>query len=163
MIRFSVTLFVAIILATSCAVTIDRESSDEKENALGNHWLKPAPEDIWPGIPRFQKVKFFEVSASKLDTAEYWLNEVLYLYSDSETIEYFGRPEFKCPDLTNAYLLRANYLNGGTGHFDVSITGTIVVVEHHSLGGGIKMYQSSLIACLPTEPTNVYSWVSSDI
>lgn len=147
---------ITTLFIISCASTKETPVDTTKV-----HWLEPVPEGVLSYEIEFPKAKIFEVPASKLGTAEYWLKDALYLPGNSGTVKYFGQPDFECPALNKAYLLRANYLNGGTGHFDVSIKDRIVIVGHFSLGGGTIMHQSALVACLPVEPTHVFSDVSS--
>jgi hypothetical protein len=47
----------------------------------------------------------------------------------------FGRPAFRCSEGSALYLVRAAYLNGGTGEFKLWWVGTARVVAHASLGG----------------------------
>ena len=54
------------------------------------------------GIP---SDSFFEVPASKLATAEFWLANITTL--PQENAAYFGRPEFKCSASATQYLVRA--------------------------------------------------------
>jgi hypothetical protein len=124
-------------------------------------WLEAAPSSIgpareWIAIPR---ADFFEVPASKLATAEYWLADKMLLVQ--ENAAYFGRADFKCAAGSALYLIRASYLNGGTGDFQVRWAGAALVVSHDSLGSATNINKSALVACLSRRPTAIFSSIGS--
>lgn len=96
-------------------------------------WLDPVPSSLGP--PREWKAipsdSFFEVPASKLATAEFWLANITILVQKNAV--YFGRPEFQCSASSTLYLVRAAYLNGGTGDFKLFWADSALVVSHVSL------------------------------
>src|ERR1700755_124274 len=53
---------------------------------------------------------FFEVPASKLAAAEFYLSKEASV-EDPAAASYFGRPEFKCGPPSRVYLMRALYEN----------------------------------------------------
>jgi hypothetical protein len=124
-------------------------------------WLEPVPSSL--GSPREWKVipneSFFEIPASKLATAEFWLANITTLVQKNAA--YFGRPEFNCSAGATLYLVRAAYLNGGTGDFKLFWAGSALVVAHVSLGSATNLSKSSLIVCLSIQPTAIYSLTSS--
>ncbi len=100
--------------------------------------------------------RFFEVPASKLDTAEYWLEDKPFLALDTDGIRYFGQHNFACPERTAPYLIRAVYENGGTGGFSIIRHGTTLLVRHYSLGRASKMRRTGLVVCLDFKPTEIF-------
>jgi hypothetical protein len=124
-------------------------------------WLETVPSSLgpsreWIAIPRADS---FEVPASKLPTAEYWLADKMLLVQ--ENASYFGRADFKCAAGSALYLIRASYLNGGTGDFQVRWAGAALVVSHDSLGSATNTSKSALVACLSKRPTAIFSSVGS--
>jgi len=124
-------------------------------------WLDHVPSSLgspheWMGIP---SDSFFEVPASKLATAEFWLANITTV--PQENAAYFGRSEFKCSASATQYLVRAAYLNGGTGNFELFWAGSALVVSHASLGSATNVSKSALVVCLSKQPTAVYSFTSS--
>jgi hypothetical protein len=122
-------------------------------------WLETVPSSLgreWIAIPH---ADFFEVPASKLPTAEYWLADRMLLVQ--ENASYFGRADFKCAAGSALYLIRASYLNGGTGDFQVRWAGAALVVSHDSLGSATNTSKSALVACLSKRPTAIFSSIGS--
>jgi hypothetical protein len=131
--------------------------------STSDEWLEQVPQSIgpsqnWTPIPR---ESFFEVPASKLDAAKVWLAKDFIL--DQADASYFDQPNFKCSRPSSLYLVRALYLNGGTGHFDLKWAGSAVVVSHASLGAATRPVRSVLVACLAKRPTAVYASISADM
>ncbi|MCI4569477.1 hypothetical protein [Lysobacter sp. CFH 32150] len=126
-------------------------------------WLKPAPASVgtWANWTELPASSFFEVPASKLSTAEHWLAKAPFLPQEQNDIAYFGRPDFKCSPPAKPYLLRAAYINGGTGSFALYWSGSALIVSHGSLGPGGAPSKSALVVCLSKAPTAVYSSLSS--
>jgi len=130
--------------------------------ASSEAWLDPVPASAglrsdWAEIPNDA---YFEVPASKLGTAEVWLADTAFLAQEQSGLKYFGRPDFKCPVSTKPYLVRAAYINGGTGGFGLHWAGSALVVSHASLGPGGAQHKSALVACLSTTPAAVFSSLS---
>jgi hypothetical protein len=130
--------------------------------AFSSDWLKPVPPSAgtwreWDEIPQGA---FFEVPASKLTAAEAWLADNPYLAQEQNSIDYFGRPDFKCVAPAKLYLVRALYINGGTGRFGLHWAGSSLVVSHASLGPGGPPSKSALVVCLAKVPTGVFSSLS---
>lgn len=61
--------------------------------------------------------------------------------------------EFKCSVGATLYLVRAAYLNGGTGNFELFWARSALVVSHASLGSATNLNKSALIACLSKQPS----------
>jgi hypothetical protein len=123
-------------------------------------WLEPAPASIGPSNKwmAISANAFFEVPASKLAAAESWLSERPIL--SQEGASFFGRPDFKCASFSKLYLVRAFYVNGGTGRFGLYWAGSALVVSHESLGPARDPSQSALVVCLARKPTAIYSLIS---
>ena len=126
-------------------------------------WLEQAPSSAgtWRDWTEVASGSFFEVPASKLGTAEVWLADATFLAKEQSGVTYFGRPDFACPAQTKPYLLRAAYINGGTGSFGLHWAGSVLIVSHASLGPGGAPSRSALVACLSQAPTAVFSSLSS--
>lgn len=143
----------AMFFAFSMSMCVSRVASPAEP------WLEQPPPSIgpvhdWTIIPTDN---FFEVPASRLSTAEFWLADSASLVQKDAS--YFGRADFKCS--TNLYLVRASYGNGGTGDFKLFwAAGSVLVVSHVSLGPATNLKKSALIACLPRQPTAIYGFVS---
>lgn len=144
-------LALAICLSSvaACATTSDADRDSWAQGARGN-LSEAGPEEPIPDE------RFFEISASKLDTAEYWLEDKPFLALDKEGISYFGQHNFACPAGTAPYLIRAVYENGGTGGFSIIRHGTTLLVRHYSLGRASKMRRTGLVACLDFKPTEIF-------
>ena len=103
---------------------------------------------------------FFEVSASKLDTAKFWLKDKPALLQSQEEIEFFGQKNFRCSAEKWPYLIAVKYQNGGTGSFELERSGSEILVHHSSLGRASAEQQTALIVCLDFRPTQVISSMS---
>jgi hypothetical protein len=128
-------------------------------------WLEAAPSSMG-GFGKWVKISdraFFEVPASKLDAAETSLSNVTFLAQSSGDPAYFGRPDFQCTAPSKPYLVRALYINGGTGSFSLYWADSSLVVAQGSLGSpdAPTPNKSVLVACLSKEPKAVYSVLSS--
>ena len=125
-------------------------------------WLEQVPSSAgtWRDWIEVAPGSFFEVPVSKLGTAEVWLADATFLAQEQSGVSYFGRPDFACPAQTKPYLLRAAYINGGTGSFGLHWAGSMLVVSHASLGPSGAPSRSALVACLSQAPTAVFSSLS---
>ena len=126
-------------------------------------WLEPVPSEssnwrAWKAIPIDG---FFEVPASRLGAAESYLRDQPAVAQEPGAPAYFGRPSFACPAPSKIYLVRALYMQGGTGVFSLAWAGSALVVSHAGLGSAITPKRSALVACLSTEPSAVYSAMST--
>jgi len=126
-------------------------------------WLGAVPASLgnvqqWREVP---KESFFEVSASKLPTAEAWLNDIPYLLQEQSGASFFGQPNFSCPAPNKIYLIRATYINGGTGEFALFWAGSALIVSHGSLGPSRPPSKSALVVCLSKMPTAIFSSLST--
>jgi len=125
-------------------------------------WLEQTPASVgtWRDWTEVAADSFFEVPASRLGAAEVWLADAAFLAQEQSGVTYFGRPDFECPSATKPYLIRAAYINGGTGRFSLHWVGSVLIVSHASLGLGGSPNRSALVACLSQAPTAVFSSLS---
>ena len=144
----------AVILAFLTATAVCAQSQG---------WLTfvPDAESDWRKWHAIPQDNFFEVPASRLAAASAWLANQAAVPQEAAIAAYFGRPSFRCSSASRAYLIRALYINGGTGNFGLHWSGPNLVVSHASLGAGSPPKESVLVACLDRSPLKVYSSVSS--
>ncbi|MBB3825280.1 hypothetical protein FHR50_001430 [Xanthomonas arboricola] len=133
--------------------------------AVPKAWLEPVPDSAgswrdWTAIP---ESAFFEVPAPMLSNAEALLADAAFLAQEQSDMASFGRPDFACPASTRPYLLRAAYINHGTGRFGLDWAGSMLIVSHASLGPGGPPGRSALVACLSQAPSAVFSSLSGAI
>jgi hypothetical protein len=121
-------------------------------------WLQPLPQSLRsaPNQERISEELFFEVQASKEGAAESYLAQKPIIPQTQDNVRWYGQRRFQCPEGATPYLVRAVYVNGGTGGFSVSRIGTSLVVSHGSLGHNYGAHRSALIVCLTSQPTDVY-------
>jgi hypothetical protein len=139
------------------------ELTDTYNSNKNDPWINPIPASLLTQYvtKEIPDSYFFQISASKLDTAEYWLADKSFIKEDSNTYEFFGQRNFTCPKATTPYLIRAIYYNGGTGSFSIKKVGASLLVEHDSLGKPGTILRSALVACIDFEPKNVYNSLST--
>lgn len=99
---------------------------------------------------------YFEVAASRLGTAEYWLERDAAIQLRPDSTRYFGQWAFLCPLGTAPYLVRAVYENGGTGAFSLFQGGGALLIQHASLGAANGIHRTALVVCLRERPTEVF-------
>ena len=131
-------------------------SCSETESA----WLRPPPLSLG-GVKDWTMVDetaFFEVPVSKLEAAEHALADVSVIPRDQGQ-GYFGRSDFVCEPPRRVYLVRALYMNGGTGGFTLYWAGSKLVISHSSMGGASPEKKSALVACLVQKPLEVFGAV----
>jgi hypothetical protein len=126
-------------------------------------WLQPMPSESsnWHAWKSISADDFFEVPASRLGAAESYLRDRPAVAQDLSSLAYFGRPSFACPAQGKIFLVRALYIQGGTGVFSLSWAGSALVVSHAGLGSAVTPQHSALVACLSSEPSTVYAAVSA--
>lgn len=139
-------------------IDITREPAAENSK---DPWLPPPPNDDHRQWLAIADHEYFEVPASRLATAKYWLSRTTHSLQQPSVAAYFGRKDFQCRPGTDPYLIRAAYRHGGTGRFGVAWNGKAVLVTHGSLGPGDHSHPSALVVCLPGAPEAVYSRVWS--
>ena len=101
--------------------------------------------------------QYFEIPASKLDTAEVRLaDEAILPEGEAGSARYFGHAEFQCAPPRQAHLVRAVYENGGTGVFELTRHGSVLLITHNSLGAASSVQRTALFACLDFTPTEVF-------
>lgn len=133
--------------------------------AVPKAWLERVPDSAgswrdWTAIP---ESAFFEVPGPMFSNAEALLADAAFLAQEQSDMASFGRPDFACPASTRPFLLRAAYINHGTGRFGLDWAGSMLIVSHASLGPGGPPGRSALIACLSQAPSAVFSSLSGAI
>ncbi|NJC50014.1 UNVERIFIED_ORG: hypothetical protein GGR78_003308 [Xanthomonas campestris] len=133
--------------------------------AVPQAWLERVPDSAgswrnWTAIP---ESVFFEVPGPMLPNAEALLADAAFLAQEQSDMASFGRPDFACPAATRPFLLRAAYINHGTGRFGLDWAGSMLIVSHASLGPGGPPGRSALVACLSQAPSAVFSSLSGAI
>ena len=106
--------------------------------------------------------QFYEVAASKLPRQ-------LDLLGNADFVElpydanagYLAPTDRACKPPRRLLLLRATYINGGTGSFNLYWQGSSLIVSHSSLGTPTAPHVSALIACVDRVPVRIYAWVTS--
>lgn len=125
-----------------------------------NAWLPEQPQNIKAKSgTRIADDKYFEVSASKLETAEDFLAKEP-VFAEREPVDNWGSNGFKCGDGEKPYLVRALYGNGATGVYVVAWKDDALIVGHASLGPSNPPTRSALIVCLSHAPGKIYGSVS---
>jgi hypothetical protein len=125
-----------------------------------NTWLPEQPQDIKAKSgKRISDDKYFEVSASKLETAKDFLSKES-VFPEREPVDNWGSSGFKCGDGEKPYLVRALYGNGATGGYVLAWKDNALIVGHASLGHSNPPTRSALIVCLSHAPEDVYGSVS---
>jgi hypothetical protein len=120
-------------------------------------WFHP-PKDVMP-FPRaamLPSVDVMEVAATKMPEAEEQLRDVACIEVSSQSAaELIGQSVESATG--NLYLVRAVYLNRGTGKFTVVPLGRDLLVTHNSLGRtAVPMKRQALVVRLPQKPDVVY-------
>ncbi len=101
---------------------------------------------------------YFEVVASKVPSViNHHLKNIVAVALDESGARSLTGPYFRCPENLRPFLLRALYINGGYGFFEVSQHGKSVRVFHGSMGGFTGYKKSALVACLHDLPDVVYT------
>jgi hypothetical protein len=127
-------------------------------------WVEMVPASVgnWRTQPRLAQDTFFEVPVSRLEAAESKLSQAAAVAVQRDAFAYFGRPKFRCSTSNQPYLVRASFMNGGNGKFEIRWLNSALLVSHESLGSGGARKRSVLLVCLPREPTAVFGYVESD-
>jgi hypothetical protein len=145
-------ILVAAFVASACA-------------GAPESWLQAPPRSLgashdWTEVSRSAVL---EVSVSKLASAEADLANVPFVALAPSSVEYFSQAGFRCSLPDKPFLIRAAYMNGGTGAFTLYWAGTALVVAHDSLGPKRAVQRTALVACLARQPSRVFSSVGSDL
>ena len=156
------TLLAPLLVLAGCQ-TVDVAPTVEAA-AAPEAWLEtPANLGSWRDWEEVAPSHYFEVPASKLEAARHDLSASPFLPQGPDEITYFGGGSFRCEDPARAYLVRAVYMNGGTGRYTLYWAKSSLIVSHQSLGHASPLHPSALIACLARAPTAVYGQVGSDL
>ena len=147
----------ALLMLAATGCMSKREALQAKDVAP---WMPSQPDDIAQiRGDDLSEDKFYEVSVSRFDSAEWELKDKIIIPLSSPN--YYGRKDFKCSSDEQPYLVRALYGNGGTGEFLVLWIKDALVIAHASLGASPRpLPRSALVVCLSHAPAHVYSAVS---
>ncbi len=130
-------------------------------------FLGAIPDDLLSKPEARAKVaedQFYEVAASKLPRALALLgNTDFVVLPYDENAGHFAHGDTGCKPPRRLLLLRATYVNGGTGSFALYWQGSSLIVGHASLGTPTEPRVSALVACLNRSPVHLYAWVDSGI
>ena len=142
---------------TVCAETQPAWSSTDS-------WFHPAEgASIFRQAKKLPDEHVMEVVLAKMPEAEEQLRDVACVeLSSQHASEMTGQPVKAIPG-GSLFLVRAVYLNRGTGKFTVSLSGRNLLVEHGSLGhSAVPMKRQALVVSLPQKPDVVYVSCSMD-
>lgn len=156
------TILAALFILAGC-YAVDAAPT-VKASAAPASWLEP-PTNLgsWSDWEEIPESHYFEVTASKLGAAQHRLTDAQFVPQEINAVKYFGGRSFRCENPAKAYLVRAIYMNGGTGRFTLYSAKSSLIVTHQSLGHARPLHQTALVACLTQAPTAVYGQVSSDL
>ena len=149
------TLFVfSFVLAASLLGCADHRAFTKTDV-----WVRPP--DHWSAGRDATSVQWVEVKPAASVEAERRLSSVeAERVSPEEASKYAATPLNLGGD-EEPYLVRALYLNRGTGRFKVAFDGRDLYVHHRSLGHhAVPMSRQPLLVALPRPPEHVYVSVS---
>jgi len=112
--------------------------------------------DSLPSVP---KPDIYEVVPTKSDTALVWhlaKNPVAAL--TCEDADFLTGGHYRCDRRATPVLVRAVFMNGGTGAFVVRYDAQNLYVTHASMGNESAVKNIPLIVNLPFVPKAVYAW-----
>lgn len=120
-------------------------------------WYRVPEDASYRQWPELRGGRLHEVAESKLDEAVAQLEEVSIVeLTEQEAEGLLGKPLPGSPG-TTPYLVRAVFLNKGTGRFLIYMSGDQIAVFHGSLGGGERaMGRQPLVLQLEELPAEVY-------
>ena len=120
-------------------------------------WYRPPPAEWWRSSERPADLHVIAVPDAQREAAQTMLvNESFILLSATEASRLVGTTMTPDPGMT-FYLLRAVYLNEGTGSFYVSQRGGVLDVHHGCLGRhAVPMKRAAVIVQLREAPSEVY-------
>jgi hypothetical protein len=118
------------------------------------------PRSAWQALP---EDAFAEIPVSKFDYARSELaGQPVIALTPGAMVSFLGREGLlHCTGQSRPYLVRAVYMNGGTGRFSLSWSSDSLIVAHGSMGMGSQTKESALVACLSKAPVSVFSQVGS--
>jgi len=121
-------------------------------------WFHPRQnESHFQQVEKLPDADVMEVAPAKMPEAEEQLRDVVCVeLSSQRASELTGQP-VKAIAGGSLFLVRAVYLNRGTGKFTVSLSGRNLLVEHGSLGhSAVPMKRQALVVRLRQKPDVVY-------
>ena len=120
-------------------------------------WYRVPEDASYRQWPELRGGRIHEVAESELDDAVAQLEQVSIVeLTKQEAEELLGKTLPESPG-TTPYLVRALFLNTGTGRFLIYMSGDQIAVFHGSLGGGERaMGRQPLVLQLEEAPAEVY-------
>ena len=120
-------------------------------------WYHPATKSYDEPVHSLTEKEFYEITASKLPQAEVILKEQSIVSISHQQAE--GLVGHSLPQMSgkSTFLVRAVYLNAGTGAFSVESSGHRLWVSHGSLGhSAVPMKRQALVVFLKGRPDEVF-------
>lgn len=139
-----------LIIACSIGIAGDGQS--------GRAWLRPTPRtDKYDEWKELRDTDIYEVVASKQAAAIYFdLASKPCVALSEDRAKYFTGHWYACPRRKRPFLVRAVYVQGGTGKYLASRRGEDLCIAHGSLGSGGDYHQSALVVNLDFTPRQTY-------
>jgi len=131
--------------------------SDDRAWTEQDSWYRPPPPSWAGNVSTLDSQRLIAVTNEKRITALTMLSgSSSRLLTPAEASDLAGVEVTPGPGM-RFYLVRAVYLNEGTGTFQLRLAGTELEVHHGSLSrGAMPMKRAALIAQLKEQPTEVY-------
>lgn len=155
----TIILSLALMCLAGC-----RSSRTHQAWSSADSWYRPPSN--WTSFRQAQTLPdadIIEVSPDRLPSAEEQLREVACVEITPDLAsELTGRTVTSRAD-SGLFLVRAVFLNRGTGKFMVTPVGTELLVEHASLGiSAVPMKRQALVVRLSQKPEMVFVFCSID-
>ena len=156
-------LFLVLLCGACCSrITMIKDARGGNEGA--DPWFRPPPfgkENDRFGEDSCKKVRFWEVSKSGFEEAEYNLSEVQDAIVEIESDQLFmdfGIKDASVGRESKLFLVRALYFVPGPCEFEVRLNkaGKLAVLHFSLAKGPVTMHRSALIVELLQKPADVY-------
>lgn len=143
-----------IILCGSCL------SCSRVKQSTAESWLNPPPELFVNSkdIKIVPASDFYEVSASKVEAATFWLKKqdaLALSVTDAQFLTGMHYPA-TIPSGQKPYLVRAVFNAGGNGKYSVKREGNVLWIEFDGLAHSVLPEESAVIVNLSSKPTMLY-------
>lgn len=150
-------ILLSFILISSGCATSNRSAWTTKDS-----WYS-YPDKRISAAWEFEEIAFSEVKYKyEADAIKLLESSQIHEISKEKMLE-FAQTPLKYNKNMNFYLVRALYLNKGTGGFSVSAQGNQLWVSHGSLGhSAVPMSRTALVIALKEKPQDIYITCSMD-
>lgn len=137
---------------------VSSTQDSHQEWSTQDSWYKMSTSGIdWSHEERIVDVKFQEVTGATEPKAESLLKQKPIVRLSVAQAKTFTGGQFKPTKGKQPYLVRAVYLNKGTGAFSVFLNGKKLIVSHGSLGhSAVPMKRQALVVNLSAQPSQVF-------